>query len=141
MRAPGGRLLAYALASVAVVALAGCASTGPIASGPLPRIPIQSPIATAQSWFKALNDHNMALAQAHFSPGSRDQMEWSNFDSARFSNVRCRQVSGSLTSSNVRCTFGESGISGIPGSGTSFWTISFERQPPGPWLITTYGQP
>ena len=46
---------------------------------PAPPIAIQSPVATTVSWFRAVNDHNMPLAQEHFVSANRDMMNWSSW--------------------------------------------------------------
>ena len=115
--------------------LAGCSSQTS-SSQPPPRVAVQSPVDTALSWFKSVNDHDLPLALAHFAPGSREQMEWSDFGSTTFTNVQCSLVSATSTTSDVRCTYG---LPNLPGR--TFWTVDMERTPPGPWLITSYGQP
>jgi len=77
MRMPGSfleRSLGSALVLIgASVSLASCSSSS------LPPIATQSPVATTLSWFKAVNSHDMALAQEHFTQGSRQQMDWSSW--------------------------------------------------------------
>jgi hypothetical protein len=117
------------------VALVGCSS----ASRSLPHVAVQPPINTALSWFRSINEHNMPLALAHFVPKDRQQMEWSDFGSASFSEIRCQLVSQEKTTSEVDCTFH------VPNPspdmrGVTFWDIYMQREPPGPWLINAYGQ-
>ena len=96
-----------------------------------------TPVEAAESWFQAVNNGNAAAAKSHFAPQSVDMMEWSG-NGTTFSDLHCRQLSRGTTSADVLCTFHESG--GDEGNPDSFWTISFQRQPGGPWLINNYGQ-
>jgi hypothetical protein len=81
----------------------GCGSTSSH-GGALPTIAVHSPVATALSWFAALNAHNKSLALAHFAPADREQMEWSSWVPP-FKHLKCSQRSGSATSADVTCTF------------------------------------
>lgn len=116
------------------VGLAGCGG-----SGPLPPVTAQPPVATTLSWFRAINSGNDPLALAHFAPGSRDQMEWSDFGSISFTDVRCHVIGESASSSNVGCRFQ---VPNAPPDmqGVTGWSVHLERTQSGPWLITTYGQ-
>ena len=123
-----------AVAAVTVtLMLAACTS-----SAAPPRVATQSPVNTALSWFKAINEHNMPLAQAHFARADRNQMEWS--DSGSFYDLRCRLIAQAMTTSQVRCTF-MMHKRPIDMLNVTYWSVSMQRKPPGPWLITGYGQP
>jgi len=126
-----GKLLVAALL-VLGIALAGCSS------GPLPTVAFQAPTETAYSWFQAINDHNEPLALAHFTAASRAAMAWSDFGAISFTNVNCHLVAQTSTAAEVACTFSENAPPGDQAD--AGWTISMERQPPGPWLIYNYGQ-
>ena len=130
VRRPVSRLALLTLA----LALCGCGS------GALPHIPVQSPVGTALSWFHSIDQHNMSLAKAHFAPPDRKLMAWgSDFDASTFSDVQCHATQQETTTSQVHCTFN---IPSRPPDmrGVTFWDVYMERQPPGPWLITSYGQ-
>jgi hypothetical protein len=121
-----------------VVALAA-AGTG-CGKDALPHIAVQSPVDTALSWFKSIDEHNLPLAKAHFAPADRSQMAWgSDFEGSSFSDVRCRLVAQEITTSEVYCAFDmprrPSDMDGV-----TFWTIDMQREPAGPWLIASYGQ-
>ena len=115
-------------------ALAACGS-----SGTSPKVGVDTPAATAAAWFKSINDGNLALAEAHFEPGSRSQMQWSDFGSVSFKSVKCLLRSQSATSSDVRCSFT---VPNPPADleGQYFWDVYMKRRGTGPWLISTYGQ-
>jgi hypothetical protein len=65
-------------------------------------------------------------------------MAWSDFGSISFTNVSCHLVAQTTTTAEVGCTFSEDAPPGEQED--AGWTISMERQPPGPWLINNYGQ-
>jgi hypothetical protein len=126
------------VAATGVVAgffVAGCGS------GSLPRVAVLSPGETALAWFKAIDDHDMALAKAHFVPASREEMSWSDFDSVSFSNVQCALRSQAVTTAVLRCTFTPHAPAGDQVLLDFYWTVYMQRQGSGPWLITDYGQP
>lgn len=106
-----------------------------------PTIPTQSPVQTAMSWFDAINTRNLPLAKAHFAAADRHEMNWSSseFHAAKFSGVRCNAVEQGETTSTVRCTFNPMDTPQDM-ENITFWSIDMERTPPGPWLITDYGQ-
>jgi hypothetical protein len=60
------------------ILLAGCVSLS-WSTKHLPTIPVQSPAATAQSWFAAINARRQSLALAHFAPAEYQMMEWSSW--------------------------------------------------------------
>jgi hypothetical protein len=126
-----------AIAMMAIsLTLAGCASS----AAPLPGIAVQSPVDTTLSWFKAINENDMPLAQAHFARADRNQMEWSGLGSFSFYDLRCHLMAQAMTISSVRCTF-EMHNRPIDMVNVSYWSVYMQRKPPGPWLITGYGQP
>jgi hypothetical protein len=133
------RLLFGKAAFVGILAfglgLAGCTS----ASGPLPRIAVQSPVATALSWFNSINEHNISLARAHFVPADRQLMTWSDFGSTSFSNVHCHSLEQEATNTEVYCTFRVPNPSPDM-QGVTFWDVYMQRKLHGPWLINSYGQ-
>ena len=133
-RAPRNRL--RLVVAAAVVFGVGASSCG---GGSLPQVAVQSPVNTAFSWFKSINEHDMSLALAHFSPADRDQMRWSHFGSYMFTHVLCELRSQSPTASAVRCSF-QMPNPPLGMDGVTFWDIYMDRKPPGPWLITAYGQ-
>jgi hypothetical protein len=103
----------------------------------------RSPEQATLSWFFAINHKDKAAAIAHFEPAAAGQMDWGNGDTstwATFSALHCKQVSRSVTTASVHCTFKESQA---PSNGNpdSFWTVYLHRQAGGRWLITNYGQP
>jgi hypothetical protein len=114
--------------------LAGCGN----AAAPLPRIAVKSPVDTALSWFKAVNENNMPLALAHFAPADRSQMEWSDVGSFSFDDLRCHVMVQATRTSQVECAFKVHNPP-IDLLDDTFWDISMQRKPFGPWLITGYG--
>jgi hypothetical protein len=118
-----------------IMVLAGCTS-----SAAPPHIATQSPVETTLSWFKAINEHNMPLAQAHFARADRNDMEWSDFGSFSFYDLRCHLVAKGLTTSWVRCTF-KTHNPPIDMVSDTYWSVYMQRKAPGPRLITGYGQP
>ena len=130
------------LGAVAAVAmtliLAGCKSS----AAPRPGIAVQSPINTALSWFKAINEHNMPLVLEHFARADRNQMESVvDVDSYSFYDLRCRLIAKGMTTSWVRCMFKMHNPSPPEMLDVTYWSVYMQRKPPGPWLITGYGQP
>ena len=115
------------------VGLAGCGTSAS------PPIAIQSPVATTLSWFQAVNDHNMPLAQEHFVAADRDMMNWSSWGPP-FKDLHCRLESGTASSANVHCTFSPITDANSGLSGDSFWNVYLQREPSGRWLINNYGQ-
>ena len=136
------------VAALLPLVLAGCGGSG--SNSVSPRVAMQSPEATALSWFSSINTHNMPLAVAHFAPADKGQMDWADFDSVSFSNVRCSLVSqseskqlfqnrSSQASASVMCTFVPHAPSGDPALSDAFWTVYMKRSSSGPWLISSYG--
>jgi len=128
-----GRLITVAMVIMALV-LAGCTSS----TAPLPSTAVKSPVDTALSWFKAVNENNMPLALAHFAPADRNQMEWSGLGSFSFYDLRCYVMFQAVTTSEVVCAF-KVHDPPIDLLDDTFWDISMQRKPSGPWLITGYG--
>lgn len=136
---------------VVVVLLFAIAATGVIWSvhyyqsrphfqaGNLPTIAVQSPLHTTEAWFAAVNAHNMPLAEAHFAPRARDQMEWSSWGPP-FQHLHCKLSSENSTSAVVGCTFKAIYDPDAGMSGDSAWGVSLRKQSSGRWLITNYGQ-
>jgi len=117
--------------------LGACSSS----SGSPPSIAVQSPVGTALSWFKAINENNMPLALAHFASAERSQMEWSGLGSFSFYNVNCHVTSQAAATSQVKCTFKVRNPP-VDLQNDTFWNISFQRKSMSdPWLITGYGTP
>ena len=93
-----------------------------------------SPVASTMGWFDAWNHNDAAGWRAHMAPGgNRDAA----IGGATFSDVRCHEVSATATLANVSCTFHEHADPGLQTQ--SFFDVSLERIPAGPWLITNYG--
>jgi hypothetical protein len=93
------------------------------------------------SWLEAINARNKPLAKSYFAVADQEQMDWgSDFSAAVFNGIRCNTVEQGETTSTVRCTFNPMGTPPDM-KNVTFWTIDMERTPPGPWLITDYGQP
>jgi hypothetical protein len=124
----------FALSLGLGIMLAACSS-----GGSLPEVSVESPTATAYSWFRAINQDNLALAQAHFEPTSRSQMHWSDFGSIQFTDVSCSPRSVTTTNADVRCAFD---VPNPPADlqGDHFWDVWMQRKASGPWLISSYGQ-
>jgi hypothetical protein len=116
------------------IALTGCANQ------PLPSIPVQSPVDTAYSWFKAINDHDQSLVLAHIATGERNEPNL-DMSGLTFSDVECHLESESSATAQVHCTFSvQYPPNSDPGEGVGTdWVIQVECQPPGPWLIENYG--
>lgn len=133
------RLLVVA-SMVAAVGLSGVAcGSGSSHGSAVPAIAVESPVATALSWFAAVNARDKPLALAHFAPADRGMMEWSSWGPP-FRHLQCAQRSGSATSALVTCTVDKIDDPDVGMSNTTFWAVSLQRQPPGPWLINNYGQ-
>jgi hypothetical protein len=128
--------------SVLAILLAGCGSLSWNTKG-LPTIPVQTPVATVQSWFAAINARKQSLALAHFAPADYQMMEWSSWG-PRFKNVHCSLLRGvgppTATSAVVRCTYDTINDPDAGMSNQNFWDVDLQRDPPGPWLIDNYGQ-
>ncbi len=107
--------------------------------GHLPSIAVQSPLRSAEAWFGAINAHNMPLAEAHFAPRYRDQMEWSSWGPP-FQDLHCVLSSENSESAVVGCSFKAIYDADTGMSGDSGWSVSLHRQSSGRWLITNYGQ-
>ena len=115
------------------VGLAACGS-----SPPTP-IAVQSPVATTLSWFRAVNAHDMPTAQAHFAPGSRDMMNWSQWGPP-FTQLHCALQTASTTVAVVHCSFAPITDADTGMDNESFWNVYLQREPSGLWLINNYGQ-
>jgi hypothetical protein len=103
---------------------------------------VQSPVATAESWFAAINARKQSLALAHFAPGEYQMMEWSSWG-PHFRNVHCSllpAVPQTATSAVVRCTYDPINDPEAGMSNENFWDVYLQRTPPGHWLINNYGQ-
>lgn len=137
LRTPGSTLRRV-LASVAALVGVGAALPG-CSSAPPPPIAIQSPVATTLSWFKAVNAHNMPLAQEHFVRADRGMMDWASWGPA-FTDLRCHLRSGHAKSANVYCSFSPITDADTGMSGDAFWDVYLQREPSGRWLINNYGQ-
>jgi hypothetical protein len=107
-------------------------------SGPK-QIAIQSPVNTTLSWFAAINAHDMPLALAHFVPADRDMMKWSSWG-VPFQNIHCSLMNRSTSRASVYCTFKDINDANMGMSNVSFWTVSYQREASGRWLINNYGQ-
>jgi len=101
---------------------------------------VHTPSQTAEAWFAALNAHDLTAAQHYFARSDEKQMEWSSWP-PRFTHLKCSSVWHLRQSAEVRCTFDtiDDPASGM--SHTNYWSIDLARSTPGPWLITSYGQP
>ena len=73
---PARNLVVVAMVVMTLV-LAGCTSS----AAPRPGIAVQSPVDTTLSWFKAINENDMPLAQAHFA--ARTVARWNGPASVR----------------------------------------------------------
>jgi hypothetical protein len=121
--------------------VAGCGT------GPAPTVAVQSPVDTAIASFQALNNGDMALADAHWEPdrlgaGSEDPPPHGDFQ-----NLECRSASGAYgepldtaTTASVACTFTIREVWDGFSPGFYGWGVYMRRQPPGPWLIYDEGQ-
>lgn len=140
-------------AAAIVIAIAGCGSSPSAKASSqgshqpgrasVAAASFQSPQQATLSWFFAVNHKDRADAIAHFTPAAANQMDWGNGDTSTwptFSALHCKQVSRSVKTASVRCTFKESQAPSV-GNPDSFWTVSLHRQPDMRWLITGYGQP
>ncbi len=111
-------------------------------NGPLPRIAVQSPVDTAVSRFRALNEHDMPYIVAAFWPSDRETAETSGVGSSLpFEDVHCHLETQSATTSAVRCTFQVANSVNTPMQNVTYFSVDMQRKPSGPWLITDYGQP
>jgi hypothetical protein len=120
---------------IAAAGLTACSTPSAAKSS----VAVQSPTGTALSWFASINEHDYPLALAHFLPSARDQMEWSDFGTSSFRDVRCHNVSQKSNTSEVECTFSVPNPSPDM-ENVTFWDVYMKRTPTGPWLITGYGQ-
>jgi len=101
--------------------------------------PAQSPVATALSWFKAVDARNMPLARAHFAPQERFMMSWGVWPHP-FTHLRCSPISQTSSSAEVDCSFDPQNDSATGMGNESFWTVYFQHDSSGRWLINSYGQ-
>ena len=151
MRATRG-VTAGAVLIAGAGAVAGCGSSASsAAASPPSQTPshasvtamlYQSPEQATLSWFFAINHKDKVAAIAHFEPAAAGQMNWGNGNTstwATFTGLRCKQVSRTVTTASVYCSFDESQAPSV-GNPDSFWTVYLRRQPDGRWLITNYGQ-
>jgi hypothetical protein len=128
-------------------------SFGPTAAIQVPTptltVDMQSAVDTAQAFLQVMGDGDQALMNAYLVPSLRSEYTadpWMDTPPPhRFQNLDCRFVSerwGSHipgASVIVGCEFdvrmdryGRTG-------GHIAWTVSLQRQPPGPWLVDNYG--
>ena len=114
-------------------------STAASASPTLPSIAAQSPVATSLAWFTAINQRNMPLALAHFTPGARDTMRWATWPPP-FRRIHCALTSATRSSAAVYCTFANQNDPASGMSDVSFWSIELHRTSTRRWLISNYGQ-
>ena len=67
------------VAVLALVIVGGVWTVHHFVSESQPTIAVQLPVRTTEAWFAAVNAQDMPLAQAHFVPADRDQMNWSSW--------------------------------------------------------------
>ena len=125
------------LASAALVPFGICLAA--CSAGPPPPTAVEGPVASTLSWFRALNAHDMPLAQEHFVRADRDMMQWSSWGPP-FTHLRCHLQSGTADRANVYCSFSPITDAATGMSGDSFWTVYLQRESSGRWLIDNYGQ-
>ena len=128
--------------SVVLVLLLGVGANLAACGGVPTARTISTPVTTARSWFKSINDKNLESAQSHFVASQKSMMDWGGGDTATwstFTDLHCRTLNNSGTTATVYCSFTES-ASPSEGNPDSFWTISMQRTRHGPWLINNYGQ-
>jgi hypothetical protein len=115
---------------------------GETASSTSPSTNLSSPLAATESWFKSINEKDLAAAQKHFVPSERFMMDWGGGDTSTwsaFTKLQCKMLTEPGLAANVYCSFNES-PSSSEGNPDSFWTISLTRTTSGDWLINNYGQ-
>jgi hypothetical protein len=126
----------------AALLMLASAGTALAACGGPPTATSSTPLATAQSWFRAINSKDLHSAQDHFAVSQRSMMDWGGGDTATwstFTHLHCKTLRDSGKVAIVYCSFSES-ASPSEGNPDSFWTISMERNTGGTWLINNYGQ-
>ena len=119
------------------LAVAGCGI------GPAPSVAVQSPPDTAYSFLQAMGNGDQARMNTYLVPSRRNTDSQGDPPPAdEFRNLRCSLVAdhaGTDTAVVVACDFDVredwSGFS----AGHCAWTVSLQRQPPGPWLIDNWG--
>lgn len=114
-------------------------------------ITVATPTQEAMSWFQSVNNHNLQASLAHFAPAERSQGfwdmgqtdQWPHFAGVNCAQERPQSPRTDATHAVVRCTFH---VEPSPGGDNSavddtFWSIDFQRNGTGPWLIVGNGQP
>ncbi len=141
-------ILAGCLAAVLASAGVFWANTHPIAAapqrpytGPLPTTPIQTPVATAYSWFTSMNRRDVPLQVALEEKRLRTGAMASAI-SVTFRDLHCSQQHRATKGhARVTCTFARITAPTEGMSATTFWSVTLVRNRSGHWLVATYGQP
>jgi hypothetical protein len=106
----------------------------------------RTPIATVDSWFRAINSGDAQGAAKLFADDPAQTSWIPDAPHNAFTNVDCHDVvppggaQASPRGAAVRCTFTEAPGNWM-GNPDSYWTISLTKSSDDRWLITTYGQP
>jgi hypothetical protein len=129
----GGRaaLLFGCVGLIAAAALAACGQATTTA---------QPPVDSVTDWFAAINSDNVPAVQAHFADANWAEAWKDPAPPDLFQDLRCTAQTQTETTAIIDCTFHvREGWGGME-AGDSWWSVELKRQPPGPWLITNYGQ-
>jgi hypothetical protein len=100
------------------------------------------PVQTTYAWFRSVNDKDLSATQRHFEPNQRGMMVWGGGDTATwptFTAIHCSTTDQKSDFAVLYCSFTESPGAAV-GNPDSFWSVVLHRQPPGRWLISSYGQ-
>lgn len=130
------RWAGIAIAVLSSVFVAGCGS------GPAPTVAAQSPVDTAYSFLQAMGNGDQALMNTYLVPERRTGVLSDPPPGDEFQNLHCRPTSdyvNTATAVVVACEFDVREVWGGFSAGHYPWTVSLQRQPPGPWLIDNYG--
>jgi hypothetical protein len=107
-------------------------------------IVVPPPVDTAVYFLRAMGSGDVALMNTYLVPGRREGA-WNELPPAdEFQNVKCHAVAGYVTTATaavVACDFDvRKEWGGFPAGAHPGWTVSLQRQPPGPWLVDNYGE-
>jgi hypothetical protein len=100
---------------------------------------LSSPTAATLSWFSDVNARDLSLAEAHFTPATRDMTHWSTWPPV-FRDLHCSLWTHTASTANVYCSFATQNDANAGESNLSFWTFSLRRTSAHQWLINNYGQ-
>lgn len=104
---------------------------------------MQSPVDVADAFLEAMGTGDQTLLETYLVPMRRTGFQSDPPPPDEFQNLQCRATTtyvNTATAAVVACEFDVREEWGGFSGGHVDWTVSLQRQPPGPWLIDNYGE-